>query len=297
MNSLSVVGKNRVMNYKDDYTVGIEYEDETPDFEAVSGVLLFKVIVRQSHIDSNATTASIRRQMTNLPTYIEEIGYDIIKFNEHVKLLTQGLSARGEESTDLLTHLFSSYKAVKDSVFSKYVLDKEGQYEEGKNFSPEQLMLLMAEKYKILVSKQEWMALSEDQEKLVALEGVIDKMSLELKKNKSTKKTSKDGKKPAAKKEKKEKPEWFVKNTPPEPHELRKPRKWGNKLWYWCSPATGGKCEGNWRVHKPVECRGTAKKRSAASQKPEGDRSKKAKQALQARISTKNVESSDSEDE
>jgi hypothetical protein len=50
-------------------------------------------------------------------------------------------------------------------------------------------------------------------------------------------------------------PEWLDKNIKPNP--LTKIMQHKNKPWYWCSPATGGKCDGCWRVHKPSECRGT----------------------------------------
>jgi hypothetical protein len=52
-----------------------------------------------------------------------------------------------------------------------------------------------------------------------------------------------------------EDPEWLVKNIKPNP--LTKIMQHKNKLWHWCLPATGGKCDGCWRVHKPSKCRGT----------------------------------------
>jgi hypothetical protein len=53
-----------------------------------------------------------------------------------------------------------------------------------------------------------------------------------------------------------EDPEWLDKNIQPNP--LTKVMQHQNTAWHWCSPATGGKCEGCWKVHKPSECRGTA---------------------------------------
>jgi hypothetical protein len=51
-------------------------------------------------------------------------------------------------------------------------------------------------------------------------------------------------------------PEWLPKNQKPNP--LTKIVQHGNKSWHWWSLATGGKCEGCWRVHKPSQCRGVA---------------------------------------
>jgi hypothetical protein len=49
---------------------------------------------------------------------------------------------------------------------------------------------------------------------------------------------------------------WLEKNQ--KPNKLTKVMKHQNKPWYWCSPATGGKCEGCWRGHEPSECKGMA---------------------------------------
>ena len=45
-------------------------------------------------------------------------------------------------------------------------------------------------------------------------------------------------------------------SKPPKEGELKKSRQWKDKPWYYCCPETGGKCSGNWRVHKPAECEG-----------------------------------------
>ena len=40
---------------------------------------------------------------------------------------------------------------------------------------------------------------------------------------------------------------------------MMKPKDWNNGKWHWCSKDTGGKCHGNWRKHKPTDCKGTAR--------------------------------------
>ena len=42
---------------------------------------------------------------------------------------------------------------------------------------------------------------------------------------------------------------------------MKKPRAWNGSQWWYCHPDTGGKCNGVYRIHKPHECRGMAKKR------------------------------------
>lgn len=49
----------------------------------------------------------------------------------------------------------------------------------------------------------------------------------------------------------------------PAESELKKPRHWNGKDWWWCSSKTGGKCNGHYRVHKPSQCKGITQKKSA----------------------------------
>ena len=98
MNSLTQAGKDKVHLWSDQFILnGRE-----------SGILLLKIIIRESHLDTNTTTNSIRTQLSNLDEYITTIGCDIIKFNEHVKRLLEQLNARGGETQDLLTNLFKA---------------------------------------------------------------------------------------------------------------------------------------------------------------------------------------------
>ena len=60
----------------------------------------------------------------------------------------------------------------------------------------------------------------------------------------------------------------------PEDSELKKPREWNGTKWYWCAPETGGKCEGQYRAHKPNKCKGTARS-SKKGGKPTEDHNKK----------------------
>ena len=55
------------------------------------------------------------------------------------------------------------------------------------------------------------------------------------------------------KKTKVQKPEWMFQK--PKDADLRRPREWNGATWHYCSPETGGKCHGLYRVHKPSECR------------------------------------------
>ena len=118
MNSLSTVGIEKIQNYKKEYYLG-PFDKDGDTWK--SGILLLKIIIRESYIDSRAKVSAIRNQMASLPTYIEEVGYDIIKFNDRVNTLVAELRAHGHTSTDLLVNLLRSYVEVKDDDFRKYI--------------------------------------------------------------------------------------------------------------------------------------------------------------------------------
>ena len=86
---------------------------------------MLKIIIRESHLDTNATTTTIRNKLSSLDVHIPTIGYDITKFNGYVKMLIDSLHARGEVTHDLLPNLFKGYKAVSDKKFLNYVSHKE----------------------------------------------------------------------------------------------------------------------------------------------------------------------------
>jgi hypothetical protein len=143
--------------------------------EEPSGVLLLKVIIRESHsLDSNATTAMIRTKLlSSLDTYIATIASDITKFNQYVKLLVQLLHTRRETTTNLLTNLFKGYTAASNQIFQSYIERKLETWEElggdDDTMSADVLMALANEKFKIMKNKGAWNAPSANEEKMTAL--------------------------------------------------------------------------------------------------------------------------------
>ena len=138
-NSLTEAGRKKILIWKKDYIVNDEANDIV---NRPCGILLLKVIIRESHIDTNATTTSIRNKLSNLDDYISTIGQDITKFNGYVQNLLTALETRGETTHDLLANLFKGYLACSDKTFVKYIQSKEEKYEEGEIMNPKKLMLL-----------------------------------------------------------------------------------------------------------------------------------------------------------
>ena len=145
----------------------------------VSGILLLKIIIRESHLDTNATTNSIRTQLSNLDEYIKTIGCDIVKSNEHLKCLLEQLNARGGETHDLLTNLFKAYVSFKDARFLDYINEVLSRYEEGEPMEADQLMTLTANKYKNMIIQNQWEAPSPHDTTIQALQSKVEKLQRE----------------------------------------------------------------------------------------------------------------------
>ena len=150
--SLTSTAIKKVMILSDQYMIevgGVKYS---------SGVALLKVIIRESHLDTNATTNSICTKLSSLDTYIITIDSNIGRFNQYVKLLIQSLTARNQESSDLLINLFKGYSAVSDETFRAWLGRKQDNHEEGEELTPDMLMIAAKNKYDNMVEKGIWNA-------------------------------------------------------------------------------------------------------------------------------------------
>ena len=96
MNSPSKEATDTITIWKDDYVINGH----------PSGVLLLRVIIRESYIDTNASATAVREKINSLDLYMVTIDSDIRKFNSYVKQQLSTLAARGERTQDLLTNLF-----------------------------------------------------------------------------------------------------------------------------------------------------------------------------------------------
>ena len=160
--------------------------------------------------------------------------------------------ARGEESQDLLANLFKAYTATDNANFRDYMELKESAFDEGQDFTAEQLMQLAQDKFAVLKQKGKWMAQSEDQKKIVALEAQVSKLQKsKASANKPGKTMAKPKSKKAAKanapKNKEDRPKWmFVPPRSGESHE----KVVDGKKYYWCPKHKA------WVRHRPEDCKG-----------------------------------------
>lgn len=104
-------------------------------------------------MDTNVTILHINEQFNSLDVHIMKLGCNIEKFNAKVKTYQIGLVARGATTMDLLSDLFKAYKSVSDSKFTDYIKFQETKYNDGETITPECLMHLALNKYKMHVEK------------------------------------------------------------------------------------------------------------------------------------------------
>ena len=123
-------------------------------------------------------------------------------------------------------------------------------------------MVLAGNKYKLLVEQGLWDAPSAEEEKIIALRAEVQELKKSQTDTPSNAPTEEQPKgattKARKKKQPKPKPAWFT--VEPSANKLKVPRQWNNREWWWCSPKTGGKCDGVYRIHKPCDCQGTGGK-------------------------------------
>lgn len=262
MASLSSTARKKISLWSEQYRIG--------DNDHCSGVALLKIIIRESHLDTNATTNQIRTKLSNLDSYILTVDSDIGKFNQYVKLLIQSLTARNQKTSDLLINLFKGYGAVSDEVFRAWLMRKQDDHEEGEELTPDDLMIAAKNKYDTMVEKGTWNAPTAE-EKIVALEAKFKstiktlgkKASFDSSKKKSTKS---GGDKQGSKTKDGDHPKKWKAPANGEKKEV----EFKGHTWHWCGKDTGGKCE-KWRAHKPKECKGLASDADTAGDKRKRD--------------------------
>jgi hypothetical protein len=229
------------------------------------GILLLKIVIREAHIDTNATERHLREKISSLDVFIASISHYVEKFNAHVINFVNGLRARGHTSQDVLANLFKAYKTVPDQEFVRYIKEKEDDYDDGTDTTPEALMLRAVDKYKRMVEAKEWKAPSPEHKKIIALEAAMKKLSpKQSKTNASPKSKTVKRKKSYSTKGKtsgnKSKPEWMTKAPPTRNPQIK---TLDGKEYHWCSKHKA------WGRHQPQECKGVGVDMSKTSNKKE----------------------------
>jgi hypothetical protein len=151
----------QVKDMRSEYTVG----------GSEDGPTMLKLLLSIVSINTRATVACLHAEMQALPAKLEEYESNITKFNTYVKSVMVQLRANGERThPETLNALFTTYKTAEDDVFAKYILDLEARWEDGTtDVTIDELMGIANNKYKTMVLKKVWKALTKEGERLIAL--------------------------------------------------------------------------------------------------------------------------------
>ena len=85
LNSLTKAGKLKILAESQKY-----HTRESP-----CGPLLFKLLMQKAIIDTRATATMFRDNLSSLDTYMSSVNSDVKRFNDYVKLNSEGLKACG----------------------------------------------------------------------------------------------------------------------------------------------------------------------------------------------------------
>ena len=261
MNSISKSAIKRLNMWKEEYTIG----------EFVSGNCLFKILVRESGLDTKTTATYIRTSLNNLPTYMNSVGDDILKFNFYVKGLVRSLQERGERSTDLLINVTQGYMTCKDKNFKRYIswVVERDEDDPLSRLTVNQLMVKAANKYKALVQNGSWKTPDDVDRELMALRAEVNRSNRSNrqskeqgrhvnKKWKNTKTSEGKGSYFMSDEKWSKRPKWLRDHT-----RLKgdRPQVYEGVTFYYCCEDTKGKCDGRWVRHKPAECNNRGKRK------------------------------------
>ena len=249
MNSLAEECSNKLINLPSEYTIGIG----TARF--ISVILLHKALMQKAMVDTRSTSSNFRTNLSSLDTYMPTVNSDIEKFNLYVSTCINESIARGETSEDLLDNLFKGYKVACDKTFVKYIEQKETDYFDGVDITPDSLMMRTENKYAALVERGSWGGMSEEQKQIIALTSTVTslKNSMKLKKTpkkpkKSNNSENKNGKEEKRKKKKKNNnKEWAWKAVQPKIGEP-KTKKVKGMQYHWCP------FHESWTIHTANQC-------------------------------------------
>ncbi|KAI2511637.1 hypothetical protein MHU86_2703 [Fragilaria crotonensis] len=209
---------------------------------------------------------------------MRDIDSDIELFNDYVLGLVSKLSARGEQTQDLLVNLFKGYKACKDAEFVDYIKKKEDFYEEGGQVEYQQLMDWALNKFKTRKESEQWCLKTTEEETIIALQSQVKTlMSNQKKPNPASGKSSGGGKKDNKQGNKKDKGKgkFRVEDLPAwvhvHPKEGEKQSKTvEGKDYHWCPN------HNRWTRHKPSDCKGIGFK--GGPKKDQGNKGQDSKQ-------------------
>ena len=266
LDSLTKAAKTRVQVFKDEYEFG---DGGTPEVKVIVAAALYKIIMRLTTLDTKSTNKALRDTISDLPNFCLQVLGDVDKIHTRFNNTYAQLKARGEDVNDKEGILFSTYAQVPDKDFRDYMKRQKDDYLDNsgdmKNADYLAIMKKAASKFNSMKQDptHQWGQPSEEDQKVIALEALLDK-NLKLTKElqqKLKQKGDKDGQKEegggkatktknkknnANKTRQKEDEAW--KKVAPKDNEP-KSKQIGKKTWNWCMHHQA------WCIHKSSDCK------------------------------------------
>ena len=233
---------SKVANEKQTYTIRVRNED------VYDGVCFLKAIIDIAYTNTRSSATVIRYNLSSLDTYMATLkDSDIVAFHRYVKDNVNKLAAAGESTNDLLVNLFKAYRSVKDKAFLAWVASKKSNWLKGTlplATNGTALMELAEGFYKDAVATGEWLKLTDEEEKIIALEAQLRQATAQQ----NLKRKEKIKKKKKGEKEKNgQQVKWAWKLHPPNAGQ-RHTKLFEGKMYHWCPK------HNKWTIHKPDEC-------------------------------------------
>lgn len=262
MASLTKEAQNTVNLKKTDFMIG----------EENSGILLLKVILAKSQVDTRSTvTLLMGKVTTGMPNIMAAHSNNITAFNAEVNEIIQKLEARGKGGAelDLTPQLFTTYQgcSTSDAPFYRYIETLENAYNDGStNLTTKTLMEKAEIKYEELKDKAKLTMggktnLSADTD-VVALRAELD----ELKSQVAVSRGKQDANRRSNRGSGRNPPAWVTEK----PVDGKLVKEVNGKQYHWCDGDSGKNHAPKWVIHKPSEC--TNQKKSSGT-KPEASAS------------------------
>jgi hypothetical protein len=135
------------------------------------------ILIQIVSVETRATVAAILSKLNNLQSLMASVDQDIGEFNNQVEALIEALRARAVPVPNIMTQLIDAYKACQDQTFVDYIKTKADNYFDGTiTLTPESLMQLGLEKFKILVVNDDWKRKSEAELQFIAMKATLEKL-------------------------------------------------------------------------------------------------------------------------
>jgi hypothetical protein len=137
----------------------------------VYALLLHKKVTALTTIDSVATIKTLRSNLREITMYCATVKGDIELLHSYFDTNYSQIIAFGATVNDPVDILFTAYSVVLCALFRLYIKNKADQYTNGMaTFTHEELILLVTNKYNLLVQSGEWGAKSLEEEKIIAMQ-------------------------------------------------------------------------------------------------------------------------------